>query len=171
MASNLKNFDSAGGFSVNETEVITNTNNFINVNSLEIKNQNYSDTYSSHYVLRGNTTAVLSLDDTGSQIPLPSSTINFITGHVVGVNNLGSGHLSQKFESVVSVDASGAVLELSNLITVIKDSVPSGETWGVELFDTGAANRFSYSVQKQGGTPGQTIKWTASVQVISIQWS
>ena len=171
MASTLKTFDSLGGFSVENTSVIDQDKNFTNVNSLEIKNQNFTDSYTSTYILRRNTTDVLAQDSTGTQITISSSSVNFVTGHIVGVNNLGTGYLSQKIESVLVVDATGNVTEISNLITVIKDSVPSGETWAVELFDTGANNRFSYSVQKQGGVPGQTIKWVASVQVTSIDWT
>lgn len=171
MAQQLKTFDSLGGFSVENTTLITDTKNLINVNTLEVKNSTFEDATSTSYILKGNTTAVLSLDNVGTQITLPSSSINFITGHIVGVNDTGAGHLSQKIESVVSVASNGAVQELSNLITVIKDSVPSGETWTVELFDTGAANRFSYSVSKSGGAPAQTVKWVGYVQVVSIDWT
>lgn len=171
MASNLKALDSVGGFSVENVTLINETKDLVNVNSLEIKNLNFSDSYTSTYVLRGNTTDVLSLDNTGTQISVPSSSVNFITAHIIGVNNLGTGHLSKKIESVLFVSSTGSPNELSNLITIIKDTVPSGETWTTELFDTGALNRFSYSVAKQGGTPGQTIKWVASVQVVSIDWT
>ncbi len=171
MASNLTPLDSVGGFSVENLTLINETKDLVNVNSLEIKNTNFSDKYTASYILSGNTTDVLSLDDQGAQIPIPSSSINFITSHIIGVNNLGTGHLSVKQESVVTVDSGGAPTELSNLITIIKDSVPSGETWTTELFDTGALNRFSFSVAKQGGTPGQTIKWVGYVQVISIEWT
>lgn len=171
MASNLTPLDSVGGFSVENLTLINDKKDLVNVNSLEIKNINYDDLYTSSYILRGNTTAVLSLDNAGTQITIPSSSVNFITAHIVGVNNLGTGHLSKKVESVVTVSSSGSPTELSNLVTIIKDSVPSGETWTTELFDTGALNRFSYSVAKQGGTPGQTIKWIAYVQVVSIDWT
>jgi hypothetical protein len=171
MAEQLKTFDSFGGFSVGNTTLISNQKSLTNVNTLEVKNSVFNDATSTHYILRGSTTAVLALDNVGTQITLPSNTINFITAHIVGVNTTGAGHLSQKIESVVSVSSSGGVLELSNLITTIKDSVPSGETWTVELFDTGAVNRFSYSVSKTGGSPGQTVKWLAYVQVVSINWA
>lgn len=171
MAEQLQAFDSLGGFSVENTTLISPEKDIRNVNSLQVKNKFFADSTSTHYILRGNTTTVLSLDDVGSQIPLPSASINFITAHVVGVNNVGVGHLSTKLESTVSVSSSGIVSELSNLITIIKDSVPTGETWTVELFDTGANNRFSYSVTKQGGVAGQTIKWVAYVQVVSIGWT
>lgn len=171
MAEQLKTFDSLGGFSVGDTTLVNKDKNIVNANSIEVKNRFFSDASTSHYILRGSTTAVLSVDNVGGQIPVPSSTINFVTGHIIGVNNLGTGHLSQKLESVVSVSSTGIVSELSNLQTIIKSSVPAGETWNVELFDTGANNRLSYSVQKQGGTAGQTIRWVAYVQVISIAWT
>lgn len=171
MATNLTPLDSMGGFSVENLTLINESKDLINVNSLEIKNTSFADKYAASYVLSGNTTDVLELDANGTQIPISSSTVNFITAHIIGVNNLGTGHLSLKKESVVVVDTNGAPTELSNLLTIIKDSVPSGETWTTELFDTGALNRFSYSVTKQGGTPGQTIKWVGYVQVISIEWT
>lgn len=171
MAEQLRAFDSFGGFSVENTTLISPTKDIQNVNSLEVKNKFFADAASSHYILRGTTTAVLALDDTAGQIPVPSSSINFITGHIIGVNNTGAGHLSTKIESTVYVSPSGAVNELSNLTTIIKDSVPLGETWTVELFDSGASNRVSYTATKQGGVAGQTIKWLAYVQVVSIDWT
>jgi len=171
MASNLTPLDSVGGFSVENLTIVNETKDLVNVNSVEIKNTNFDDAYSSKYVLRGNTTDVLALDGAGAQIPIPTTSVNFVTAHIIGVNNLGTGHLSQKIESVLIVDDTGAPTELSNLITIVKDSVPSGETWTTELFDTGALNRFSYSVAKQGGTPGQTIKWVGYVEVVSIDWT
>jgi len=171
MAEQLKTFDSFGGFSVENTTLITDTKDLTNVNTLEVRNNVFTDANSTSYILRGNTTAVLSLDNSGTQITLSSNTINFITAHVIGVNDTGGGHFSEKIESVVSVSNLGDVLELSNLTTIIKDSVPAGETWTVDLFDTGAANRFSYSVSKSGGAPGQTVKWLAYVQVVRIDWT
>ncbi len=171
MAEQLKSFDSLGGFSVENTSIVTQTKDLSNVNSLEVKNSVFGDATSTSYILRGNTTAVLTLDNVGSQISLLSNSINFITAHIVGVNDTGAGHLSKKIESVVSVASNGSVQELSNLITIVKDSVPSGETWSVDLFDTGATNRFSYSVSKSGGATAQTVKWLGYVQVISIDWS
>ena len=171
MAEQLKTFDSLGGFSVENTSVITKTKDLSNVNSLEVKNSVFGDATSTSYILRGNTTAVLTLDNVGSQISLLSNSINFIIAHIVGVNDTGAGHLSEKIESVVSVASNGSVQELSNLTTIIKDSVPSGETWSVNLFDTGASNRFSYNVSKSGGAAAQTVKWLAYVQVVSIDWT
>ncbi len=171
MAQELKTYDSVGGFSVSNTTLVNEKFDITNANSLEVKNSFFGDSSSRHYILRGSTTTVLALDDVNTQISIDSDTINFVTAHIVGVNNLGTGYLSKKLESVVRVDTAGDVSEISNLETIIKDSVPSAETWSTTLFDTGAANRFSYSVEKQGGTAGQTIKWVAYVQVISIAWS
>jgi len=171
MASNITPLDSVGGFSVENLTLVNETKDLVNVNSLQIKNTNYGDLFAESYILKGNTTDVLSLDGAGTQVSIPSNSVNFITAHIVGVNNLGTGFVSQKIESVLTVSSTGTPSEVSNLITIIKDSVPSGETWTVELFDTGALNRFSYSVAKQGGTPGQTIKWVGHVHVVSVDWT
>jgi hypothetical protein len=169
MASNLKTLDSLGGFSVGNTEIINQLKDLKNVNSLEVKNSEYSDSFTSHYILRGINTSVLSLNPAGDQIILPSDSINFITGHIIGVNDTGGGHYSLKIESCVTVGSAGDVQELSSLTTIIKDSIPSGQTWTVVPFDSGSANRYSYSVTRAGTTA--QIKWVAYVQVISIDWS
>lgn len=169
MATNLKTFDSFGGFSVNNSTVINDLNDAKNINSLEIKNRSFTDSSTTQYILRGLNTSILSLNQSGSQILLPSDTINFVTSHIIGVNDTGGGHYSVKIESCVSVDNSGNVQELSSMRTIIKDSVPSGQTWTVTPFDTGSANRYSYSVVRAGTT--SQIKWVASVQVVSIAWT
>jgi hypothetical protein len=150
MAVNLKTYDSVGGFSVNNTTVVNELQDLKNVNSLEVKNNYFA------------------VDDVGTQIILPSSTISFITAHIVGVNDSGGGSISKKIESAVTCSAAGDVQVLSSLETIIKDSVPTGETWSSTTFDGGAANRFSYSVTRAGTT--QEISWVASVEVVSIAW-
>ena len=92
MSQQLKTFDSLGGFSVENTTLITNKKDLTNVNTLQVKNSVFGDATSTSYILRGNTTAVLALDNVGSQLTLPSSTLNFITAHIVGVNDTGAGH-------------------------------------------------------------------------------
>jgi hypothetical protein len=169
MASNLKTLDSVGGFSVGNTELINNKKDIKNANSLEVKNSFYQDSSTSYYILRGLNTSILSLDDVGSQIVLPSNTLNFITANVIAVNDTGGGHLSSKIESSVSVSSTGSVLELSSMTTIIKDSIPEGQTWTIEPFDTGSANRYSYSTVRAGTTT--TIKWIVYVKVVSITWT
>lgn len=169
MANNLKTLDSVGGFSVGNTTLVNEAKDIKNANSLEVKNSFYQDSSTSYYILRGLNTSTLSLDDVGSQIILPSNTINFITANIVAVNNTGGGHLSSKLESAVSVNSVGAVQELSSMTTIIKDSIPEGETWTIEPFDSGAANRYSYSTVRAGTTT--TIKWIVYVKVVSIAWS
>ena len=171
MAEQLKSFDSLGGFSVENTTFINGTRDISNINTFQLKNDSFADSTTTNYILRGSTTTTLALDDVNTLITIPSDTINFITAHIIGVNDTGLGHFSKKIESVVKVSSNGSVQELSNLETIIKDSIPNGETWTAELFDTGAANRFSYSVSRSGGAPGQTVKWLAYVQVVSIDWS
>lgn len=169
MASNLKTLDSVGGFSVANTTLINDTKDIKNANSLEIRNSFYQDSATSYYILRGLNTSILSLDDVGSQIVLPSNTINFVTANIVAVNDTGGGHLSSKIESTVSVGSSGSVLELSSMTTIIKDSIPEGQSWTIEPFDGGAANRYSYSTVRAGTTT--TIKWVVYVKVVSITWT
>jgi len=169
MATNLKTLDSLGGFSVGNTALVNEKKDIKNANSLEVKNSFYQDSSTSYYILRGLNTSILSLDDVGSQIILPSNTINFITANIVGVNNTGGGHISSKIESTVSVDPIGDVLTLSSMTTIIKDSIPEGQTWTIVPFDSGAANRFSYSTVRAGTTA--TIKWIVYVKVVSITWT
>jgi hypothetical protein len=169
MASNLKTLDSVGGFSVANTTLINDTKDIKNANSLEVRNSFYQDSATSYYILRGLNTSILSLDDVGSQIVLPSNTINFVTANIVAVNDTGGGHLSSKIESTVSVGSAGSVLELSSMTTIIKDSIPQGQTWTIEPFDGGAANRYSYSTVRAGTTT--TIKWVVYVKVVSITWT
>ena len=169
MASNLKTLDSLGGFSVGNTDIINELKDIKNVNSLEVKNSFHSDSFTSYYILRGLNTSVLSLDDVGSQIILPSNTINFITANVIGVNDMGGGHISSKIESAVSVGLSGDVQELSSMTTIIKDSIPEGQSWTITPFDSGSANRYSYSTVRAGTTT--TIKWLVYVKVVSVSWT
>jgi hypothetical protein len=169
MASNLKTLDSLGGFSVGNTDIINELKDIKNVNSLEVKNSFHSDSFTSYYILRGLNTSILSLDDVGSQIILPSNTINFITANVIGVNDTGGGHISLKIDSAVSVGLSGDVQELSSMTTIIKDSIPEGQSWTITPFDSGSANRYSYSTVRAGTTT--TIKWIVYVKVVSITWT
>ncbi len=169
MASNLKTLDSVGGFSVDNTTLINEKKDIKNANSLEVKNSFYQDSSTTYYILRGLNTSTLSLDDVGSQIILPSNTINFITASIVAVNATGGGHLSSKIESAVSVGSNGNVQELSSMTTIIKDSIPEGESWTIQPFDSGSANRYSYSTVRAGTTA--TIKWVVYVKVVSIAWS
>jgi hypothetical protein len=169
MASNLQTLDSFGGFSVGNTTLVNDKKDIKNANSLEIRNSFYQDSSTSYYVLRGTNTSILSLDDVGSQILLPSNTINFITANIVAVNDTGGGSLSSKIESAVSVGSAGAVQELSSMTTIIKDSIPEGQSWTIEPFDGGAANRYSYSTVRAGTTIN--IKWVVYVKVVSITWT
>jgi hypothetical protein len=169
MASNLKTLDSLGGFSVGNTDIINELKDIKNVNSLEVKNSFHSDSFTSYYILRGLNTSVLSLDDVGSQILLPSNTINFMTANIIAVNDTGGGHLSSKIESAVSVGLSGDVQELSSMTTIIKDSIPEGQSWTIAPFDSGSANRYSYTTVRAGTTT--TIKWIVYVKIVSITWT
>ena len=166
MATNLNKFESLGGFSVDETVHIDEEHNAMSLNSIEMKNQFYSDSKTTNYILRGVNTATLQLDNVGTQITIDSNTVNFITGHFLGVNPSGVV-FTGKIESAVYCNAVGATSVLSSLLTIIKDDIPVSESWTVVPFT--ATNRFSYSTVRTGTV--QTIKWAVSTEVISIAWS
>ncbi|AIX20552.1 virion structural protein [Synechococcus phage ACG-2014e] len=166
MAINLKKFESAGGFSVQETIHIDELHNAKEFNSIEMMNSFFTDSKKTNYILRGVNTATLQLDDVGTTITIENNTMNFITGHFIGVNPTGVVY-SGKIESAVYCSELGAVNELSNMQTIIKHDVPVSETWDISSFT--ATNRFSYSTVRSGTV--QTIKWAVSTEVISIAWA
>ena len=165
MATQLEKFDSSGGFSVEKIIHIDELHNAKELNSLEIKNSEFTDSSTTNYILRGLNTAVLQLDNVGTQIPIASNTLNFITGNIIAVNPTGVVYGS-KIESVAFANSAGLVSVLSSMNTVIKDDIPAGQTWSIEPL--GATNRFSYSTTRAGTT--NVIKWVVSTQVISIEW-
>ena len=165
MATTREKFDSVGGFSIDKTVIVDELRNAKDINTLEIKNSFYSDSKVTTYILRGVNTAVLELDDVGSQIVIDNNTINFITGHIVAVNPQGTVY-SAKLETALTCDALGATTVLSSMRTVIKDDIPAGQSWTINPL--GSTNRFSYSTERAGTT--NTIKWIVSTQIISIEW-
>ena len=166
MATNLKKFESLGGFSVSETVHIDEEHNAMSLNSIEMKNQFYSDSKTTNYILRGVNTSTLQLDNVGTQLTIDNNTVNFVTGHFLGVNPTGTV-FSGKIESAVYCDGTGATSVLSSMLTIIKHDVPTNESWTIEPFT--ATNRFSYSTVRTGTV--QTIKWAVSTEVISIAWA
>lgn len=169
MASNLQNLDSLGGFSVDNTTIVNETFDIKNVNSLQVKNSFFADSYTEHYIMRGLNTSILEINDTGGQIFLPDNTINFIESTIVGVNDSGGGNLVQKMESAISVNPAGSLAEMSTMTTIIKDTVPQGQTWTINPFVGGSSNSFSYTTSRAGTTI--SIKWIAYTRVVSIQWT
>ena len=147
MATNLKKFGSLGGFSVDETIHIDEEHNAMSLNSIEMKNQFYTDSKTTNYILRGVNTATLQLDNVGTQITIDSNTVNFVTGHFLGVNPSGVV-FTGKIESAVYCNAVGATSVLSSLLTIIKDDIPVSESWTIVPFT--ATNRFSYSTVRTG---------------------
>ena len=166
MAINLKEFESLGGFSIGETSIIDKDKNAKDINTLEVKNSFFTDSKKVNYILRGVNTATLQLDNVGTQITIDSNTVNFVTGHFLGVNPAGVV-FTGKIESAVYCNAVGATSVLSSLLTIIKDDIPVSESWTIVPFT--ATNRFSYSTVRTGTV--QTIKWAVSTEVISIAWS
>ena len=166
MASTKEKFDSAGGFSVEKTVHIDELHNIQNINSVELRNTYYSDSRRKTVFLRGVNTAVLQLDDIGTQPVIDNNTINFITGRVIAVNPQGTVY-SAKLESVVTCGPAGATTVLSTMTTVIKDDIPTGQTW--DIVPLGSTNRFSYSTTRAGTT--NTIKWLVATEIVSIAWT
>ena len=166
MATQIEKFDSKGGFSVGKTIVVDELRNAKDINTLELKNSNFTDSNTTRYILRGLNTSTLDLDGLGTKIPIANSTLNFITGNIIAVNDAGTVYAT-KFETAVSCDGSGNVNVMSSFQTVIKDDIPSGETW--DIVPTGGTNNFSYNTTRAGTT--STIKWVSSTEVISIAWA
>lgn len=166
MASTKEKFDSAGGFSIEKTIIVDELRNAKDLNTIELKNSFYADSKTTSYIMRGLNTAILELDDIGTQIPIDNNTVNFVTGHIIAANPQGSVY-SLKIESAVQYDAVGNGTVLSSMTTVIKDDVPSGQTWSVAALSS--QNRFSYTTTRAGTT--NNIKWIAYVQVVSIEWA
>ena len=77
------------------------------------------------------------MDGLGTKIPIENNTLNFITGNIIAVNDSGTVY-AVKFETAVSCDSTGNVTVMSSFQTVIKDDIPSGETWSIE--PTGGTN-------------------------------
>ena len=169
MASTLKNFDSTGGLSIDTVTVVDELKNFKNVNSLEIKNSAFDQARTTNYVLTGQDTSILAINNILGTIILRGNSLNFINTHVAAVNSTGVGVLTLKLESAVSCNTSGVVSELSTMRTIIREGVPSGENWNINLYTGGSAFNFSYTTTKAG--TGAVVKWFASVQVVSIDWT
>lgn len=166
MATTREKFDSVGGFSIDKTVVVDELRNAKDINTLQIKNSTYDDSYVTQYILRGLNTSVLELDGVGGQIVIPSNTLSFITGHIIGCNPQGVVY-SAKLETTLICDVAGATTVLSSMRTVIKDDIPAGQTWSIQPL--GSTNRFSYATTRAGTT--NTIKWAVSTQVVSIEWA
>jgi len=163
-----KTFDSVGGFSIDKTIIVDNEKNAKDLNSLQVKNSFYADSNTTHYILRGINTSILSTDDVSSIIPLDSGTINFIEGSIIGVNDDSSIILSTKLETVIKVNSLGAVSEVSTMTTTVSDNIPDGQSWTVDPFLSGGNNTFSFVTSRSGTT--KTIKWVAYAKVVSIQF-
>lgn len=165
---NLKTFESLGGLSVDQTSVVDFERNLRNVNTLEVKNNNFNNARTTNYVLTGTDTIILSLNTTAEPITLRQNSLNFVNTYIAAVNQTGAGFLTIKQESAITCNSTGTVQQLSTMETIVKDSVPSGESWSVVPYTSGAPYRFSYSASKTG--VGPIVKWFAYVQVVSVDW-
>lgn len=168
MAIIKKPIHSEGGFAVGPTTVLSDLRDAQNINTLEVQNSNFSESSKKTYIMKGVSTTTLTLDGASSVIPLSNNTINFITARVVGVNPDGTGHYSTKIESVISCSSVGAISVLSNLETIIKDSIPIGQTWTVTVNTSPTANRYEILTTRTGTTAA--IRWFAHVDVVKVLW-
>lgn len=166
MANILKQFDSVGGFSIDKELIIDKNKNLQNINTLELQNSFFQDSSKKSYIMQGINTTLMTIDDINNQIPLASGTINFINSHIVASNDSGGGVYVLKIESAVTCGSSGSTSVLSSMRTIIKDSIPIGETWTIN--ESPGANRYTFSTVRSG-TPA-TIKWVACVEVTSVYW-
>jgi len=164
----IQKLDSNQGFSVDQKVIVDELRNAKDLNSLEIKNRNYQESYTSYNILRGSNTAILSTDLVGSQIILPDNTISFITGKIVAANEIGNAFYNAKIESCVNTNNIGTSTVQGSMTTVIKDSIPAGQTWDIVPFIGGGSNKFSYSTTRAGTT--LSIRWLVYTEVINIEW-
>lgn len=168
MAIENKTFNSEYGFGINETTVLDDSRNILNINTVTIQNEHFTNTTKHSYISSGLNNTILTKD--GVAVPtISNNTINFITTKVIGVNATGTGHYAVKFETNATVDGSGNVLILGELKTIIKDSIPTGQNWSVSSYGSGGPGEYSYSTNRGGTT--DTIKWVAYTEVVSIDWS
>jgi hypothetical protein len=168
MAVTKKTLSSVGGFAVDEVTVVNELRDIKNVNTFELQNSNFVDVKKRNWILKGTNTAILDLDGVGGLIPLENNTINFITAHAIGVNDTGGGHYSVKIESVATCNSVGSISILSSLDTIIKDSIPTEQTWSITPY-SGSANQFSYSAVRSGTTVA--VKWITHIEVVQVTWS
>jgi hypothetical protein len=168
MATNTKTFNSLGGFSVGNKTIVSDTFDVSNINSLEIKNSYFSsDANKTDYILKGSGTTILTVDNSGNYINIPSNTISFVTGTIVAVNNTGSGYYSLKVDTILSCNVSGVVNVINNFTTILKDSVDPSETWIIAP-NAPANQKFSYATTVSGSSI--PVKWICYLQVVNVSW-
>ena len=110
MPVDTKTFNSEGGFGVKQTIIISDKYDLQNINSVELKNTNYTDVKKSEFILRALNTAILSKSSTeNSYIQLENNTVNFITANVIAVGQTGVGIYSTKLETTVKCASNGDV--------------------------------------------------------------
>lgn len=165
MAQTNNPLDSGYGFSVGYTPVISANRDLRNINSLSVQNSNFTDGVKNDYIIKGINSGFMSLDGS-NLIDLPSNSVNFINSKIVGINTDGSAYYSVKFETTVTVSASGDVVSRSNIKSIISDNVPNDQTWSVNEYDAGSANKYSYATTRSGAA--DNVKWIGYIQVISV---
>lgn len=170
MAVSTNSFNSEGGFGVKQTVVITEDYDIQNVNSFSLQNTEYSsDCVRTDFILKGFDSSILSASQLQNiYIPVQRETINFLTANIIATNENATGSYTLKLEATVSSNASGDISTLGKLFTVIKENVPSQETWSVDVYDSGNADQLSLVTSV--GAAASTVTWFAHVQVISVSY-
>ena len=99
---------------------------------------------------------------------MPDNTVSFITGKVVAANEIGNAFYNAKIETCVNTNNVGNSTIQGSMVTVIKDTIPLGQTWAIEPFIGGGANKFSFATTRAGTT--LAIRWLVYTEVINIEW-
>jgi hypothetical protein len=169
MAVTTSSFNSEGGFGVKETTILSDEYDLKNINSLSLQNTEYTDCVRTDFVLKGFDSAILSRTQSGNLfIPVERDTVNFATAHIIATNTSAVGTYSEKLEFAFSSNSSGVITTLSKLSTILKDNIPSQETWSIHVYDSGNADQVSL-VSTVGGN-ATTVKWVAHVQLVSVSY-
>lgn len=170
MTVTTNSFNSEGGFGVKQTVIITEDYDVKNINSFSLQNTEYnSDCVRTDVILKGFDSSILSSSQLQNiYIPVERETINFLTANIIATNQNANGYYSLKLEATVSSNASGDITTLGKLFTVIRENVPSEETWSIDVYDSG--NPDQLSLVTSVGAAATTVTWFAHVQIISVSY-
>jgi hypothetical protein len=169
MAVTTSSFNSEGGFGVKETTILSDEYDLKNINSLSLQNTEYTDCVRTDFVLKGFDSAVLSRTQNGNLfIPVERDTVNFVTAHIIASNASAVGTYSEKLEFSFLSNASGIITTLAKLSTILKDDIPSQESWSIDVYDSG--NNDQVSLVSTVGGNSTTVKWVAHLQLVSVSY-
>jgi len=172
MAKILKPFQSEGGFSVSEETIIDPNRNLVDVNTIKLSNSENATGYKYEYI------SFADVSTTGAQIlnpefQVPENTIIFANTFLMGTTNydaLGNGpedfEYALELKVVILSDGSNNLTLSATQKNVIKENIPSVDSWLVDPHINNTQNTFSYQVDfltTSGLTP--TIKWVGKTDL------